>query len=95
MNSTVKEHVNGVWEVKCPQCGTWIQGERSTRDFCNGTCRQRFNRAKKKRSQDIENAAKALSLVINNMPWGGDSPEYEALQKMETLIKNALGNVTR
>lgn len=83
------------YSVKCGQCGKWFEAERASALFCGGSCRAKHHRAKQRRIDAIIKAKEAVSAVIDNMPWRGDSIEYLALQQLNTLILKGLSNVEK
>lgn len=83
------------YSVRCGQCKKWFDAERASALFCGGSCRAKHHRAKRKRQDTITRAKEAVSAVIENMPWEGDSIEFIALQQLNTLILRGLSNVTK
>lgn len=84
---------DGYYDVRCPQCGKWFEAARSSATFCNSTCRSRWSRSAASRVRQIDNARSAVASLIETMPKRGDSAEYLALQKLASIIKNALMSV--
>lgn len=83
------------YSVQCGHCKRWFESERASALFCGGSCRAKHHRAKRKRQDAIQRAKDAVSTVIENMPWSGDSIEYIALQQLSTVILRGLSNVTK
>jgi hypothetical protein len=83
------------YSVICKQCKRVFEAKRSSAEFCGGSCRAKHHRAKRKRLDAISQAKEAVRIVIENMPWEGNSIEYVALQHIRTLISGGLSNVTK
>jgi len=81
------------YSVQCAHCRKIFESARASAEFCGSACRGANHRAKKRRERAINAAIESVRLVINNMPWVGQSDEYLALQKLETIIKRGLSNV--
>lgn len=84
---------DGYWDIQCVECRAWFEAERETASFCNSTCRSRWNRRDKNRQARIDRALKALEDLIAHLPQRGDSREFLALQKIETISKSAISQV--
>ena len=81
------------YSVVCGKCRKTFESKRASAVFCGASCRAKHHRAKAKRKREIEQAISALRLVVQNMPMIGQSEEYLALQKMQTIIVRGLSNV--
>jgi len=81
------------YSVICKECRKVFEAKRVSAEFCGASCRAKHHRAKRRRQEAIIRAKDAVRLVIANMPWGGDSDEYLALQHIKTLILRGLSNV--
>lgn len=79
----------------CQQCRKSFEAQRASALFCGDSCRAKHHRAKRKRSEVITRAKEAVQLVIENMPWEGNSQEYLALLQLGTIIKRGLSNVEK
>lgn len=78
------------YTVRCASCGTWFEAQRITATFCGPTCRSRAAREPANRALRISQAQGAVRALCRAMPKRGNSDEFEALQKLATIIKNAL-----
>lgn len=81
------------YSVICEQCRSTFEAQRASARFCGNGCRAKHHRAKRKRQETIDNAIHAVNTLIENMPWGGNSQEYVALQRLQTIILRGLSNV--
>lgn len=77
------------------KCRKTFEAKRASAQFCGGSCRGAHHRAKRERQNAITKAKDAVQLVIENMPWEGNSQEYVALQQMKTIILRGLSNVEK
>jgi len=77
----------------CQQCQTPFEAQRASALFCGGSCRAKHHRAKRKRQDTINTAIEAVRAVIDNMPGQGNSQEYVALQRLQTIILRGLSVV--
>lgn len=84
------EMINGGIWIRCEHCGKESDVQRTTAFFCDGKCKNAFHNAKRKRKKDIAIAFHSLETLIQNMPKQGDSNEWDALTKMQEMIKAAL-----
>lgn len=78
------------YTVCCASCGKWFEARRVTATFCSSTCRSRFAREPRNRAVRVGQAEGAVRALCRAMPKRGDSIEFAALQKLATIIKNAL-----
>lgn len=81
------------YSVECGHCHKIFESARASAEFCGSACRGANHRAKKRREKAVTKAIESVKLVIDAMPWAGQSIEFLALQKLETIIKRGLSNV--
>lgn len=78
------------YRVKCAECGKWFDAQRDTASFCNSTCRSRWSRFPAKRLAVIKKANEAVYDLLRQLPKRGESKEFLALQRLATVIQNAI-----
>lgn len=78
------------YSIKCAQCGKWFECVRVTGTYCSSTCRSRAAREPAQRALRIGKAMGAVFALTRALPKKGESDEFAALQKLATVIKNAL-----
>lgn len=78
------------YTVRCASCGKWFEARRVTATFCGSTCRSRAAREPANRTRRIGQAHGAVRALCRAMPKRGESIEFAALQKLATIIENAL-----
>lgn len=78
------------YTVRCASCGKWFEAHRVTATFCGSTCRSRAAREPANRAVRIGQAEGSVRALCRAMPKRGESIEFAALQKLATIIKNAL-----
>lgn len=81
------------YQVHCVECGKPFESARSDAAFCSSTCRSRAHRKEAKRQRVIDLALQNVIALCAQMPRKGDSPEFEAANKIIKYISLAVNRV--
>lgn len=83
------------YRTTCVECGEDFYAKRYDAAFCSSTCRSREHRRRANRGVRIAQALYAIDEILKSMPRTGDSPEFEACQKIIRRVTNAVNNVEK